>query len=188
MSQDVMLNAIRRDLKNKENVLKKQFAEVEQNNKPTVPENIFVFHFLPLFSGESTANKESLLENWYLIAGTPYHEVNVINESGEVVAVVPPILNRKILPIKTERDKGADLDSMFKTAIQNSSLHPNLGNKMIISELSSRFLNHLSLENNAVLKESWDKLLSHYGKSLAPKETTMIPIGNASHESDFEYE
>ena len=175
-----------KDLVNRTNSLKQMFAEVETEHIHSIPEDIFVNMFLPLFSGELTTNTTELLKQWYTLAGTPYAAVNVIDAKGNVVATVPPIKNRDILPISSKRDERHSLETTFEIAKQKASLSPNLAQNIVINELNNRFLTKVNVNTNNSITEQWTALLKHYGKNLMPdsKVISNTTIG----ESDFEYE
>ena len=174
-----------KDLTNRSNMLKSMFAEVEEEHIHSIPENIFVNMFLPLFSGESKDNRTELLEQWYTVAGTPYTSVNIINEQGIIVAVVPPILNRNAIPVVAKREERRSLDTMFDYAKQKASLSPNLAHSVVITELNGRFLSKAEDTPNTDISAKWEALLAHYGKALVPKQAVNAINSN---DSDFDYD
>lgn len=182
MASDPIRNMLQKDLERKTAELKAGFAALAQSNTRSVPENIFVTHFLPLFCGESQENKSVLLDNWYAIAGTPYSPVNVVDIYGNVIVTVPPILNREVLPVKIERDNG-DLSDVFETAARKAEFSPKLGENHVVNELSKRFLSTIDTSPNDALKAQWAAVFSKYGKG-AKTATAAQP----ATESDFEYE
>ena len=178
-----------RSLEARTESLKQQFAQVEDANIRSVPEDIFLYHFLPTFSGENKENIQGVLSYWYAISGTPYAPVKVINEHGTVVAVVPPVLDREALPVTGKRnERGGDMDSVFENARQKASLSPNLAQSMIVGELEKRFLNKVTDKPNSKIQEQWIALLKHYGKSKDQSKQMPTLTHSSTNESDFEYE
>lgn len=173
------------DLNNSTNIIKGMFKEVEEANTRSLDEDIFVKFFLPLFSGENTNDKEKLLNEWYKIAGTPYSHVNLYDKSGLLVAVVPPILDRNILPVPTGRENAMDLDTMFDIAKQKASLSPNIAHGIVVNDLKNRYLSKIKHVPNPELVEKWRKLLAHFNKSIVPGKEGP---SSSQSESDFEYE
>ena len=185
-TEDPAGNLIWNDLTNRSNMLKNMFAEVEVEYMHSIPEDIFVNMFLPLFSGESLENKNELLQQWYTVAGTPYAAVNVIDPNGVVVAVVPPILNRNAIPVVAKREGRGSLETLFDHARQKATMSPNLAQNIVINELKGRFLEKAETGPNSGLTAQWEALLAHYGKSLVP--SVKVNAINANIADDFDYE
>lgn len=170
------------DITKKVGELKRGFELAEQTDLRTVPEALFVRDFLPLFSGKDTTNRDHLLATWYMIAGSPYEVVNIINHLGDVVAQVPPVLNKNAITIPTTR--GNNLASVFEEAKQRSAMSPRLGDGIINAELQKR-LDSMELERDTqAMSPAWRALLNHYDKG-APG-VSKAAVSNNADDSDFE--
>lgn len=141
-----------------------QFAELDKLNVRSVPENIFVHHFLPFFSGEVKENRQELLSNWLIIAGSAVSPVNIV-ANGRIVAQVPPIQNNEALdPSSKTQDTG--IGYALKESNAMASLSPTAGNAMLSGHLGNKLnamTSHME-DSNKVHEEKWNKLLQHYGK------------------------
>lgn len=62
----------------------------------TLPEDIFKNYFLPMFAGLET-HPDASVGVWISIAGTPFAEVDIIDNSRQVLFTVPPIFERNIV-------------------------------------------------------------------------------------------
>jgi len=62
----------------------------------SIPENVFVAIFLPWFAGQSTDPRIDV-NTWLNISGSPYKSVKVIDSSGDVSYVIPPLFDRTII-------------------------------------------------------------------------------------------
>ena len=95
-----------------------QVAVVEGNKdyNGNIPEYIFVGYFLPYFrerienpeelTEEKRAYRKQVLEDWIKVAGTFFNEVNVLNNTGNVLFVVPALVNSEIFnPVRKEDSK-----------------------------------------------------------------------------------
>lgn len=184
MQDNPIFRQQRADFERRMNSLMNEFDIVDNSNVAKIPEAIFVRDFLPLFCGEVSDPEHNLLSYWYVIAGTPYHPVNVVNAAGQFVIQVPPVLDRNI--IKSVEEPRQDLGSMFEEAKQRSYLSPALSQRMINGELSQRFLNDGQPQVNNILAEKWNDLFVHYGKT-SPK-AQVAGANTADSESDFEIE
>jgi len=150
-----------------------QFLELDKRNVRSIPENMFVHHFLPFFSGETTENAQESINNWITIAGSPMHPVNIVNSQGQVVAQVPPINNNAILDPAS--DKEINMAYAMKEAKSLSGLSPTAGQNLIIGKLSEKLdtlTAHVS-DKQTEMQDRWNDLLKHYNKK---------PIGAAAND------
>lgn len=175
----------RREFEKRTERLQADFGVIGKEDVRKLPESIFVRDFLPLFSGESTQDRENLLSYWYLIAGTPYHPVDLIDERGQFVIQVPPLQDRNV--VNPAGGNGKELSAVFEEAKQKSSLSPALGQQIIANALHNNLQNKLSKDVNKEHVALWEALMSHYGKSLSSTASAKNNQGAAS-ESDFEIE
>lgn len=82
-----------------------------------LPERIFVNDFLPFFCGEKQIeNYEDIYKLWFGIAGSPTAEVSIINNDGELLFNVPPIVDSHVFNPEYNKNKEmpsiADIDGM----------------------------------------------------------------------------
>lgn len=61
-----------------------------------LPEELFVTYFLPMFAGLET-HPDVNIGRWVSIAGTPFAEVDIINQHGQTLFTVPPIFERNVI-------------------------------------------------------------------------------------------
>lgn len=175
----------RREFQKRMERLQSEFNALDKEDVRSLPEGIFVRDFLPLFSGESVENRETLLGYWYLIAGTPYHPVNLVDEAGRVVVQVPPLQDRNVLSAKPNNAK--ELSVVFEEAKQKSSLSPALGQQMIAAALNSQLQTKTTTTVNETWSKQWETVLSRYGKTLS-KSAAGVNANQQPGESDFEIE
>lgn len=155
-------------LQNQIETIKEQFQQLDRLDVRTVPENIFVHHFLPVFSGERQENVQEAVAMWANIAGSNFHPVNIVNNVGEVVAQVPPLQNNNALdPSKSQ----SNLAYAVKESRAKADLSP-IGAQAILSNQLGNKLDHMTQEmqeKNKPLEEKWAELLAKYGKTPAKK-------------------
>lgn len=178
-----MQRQMHEDLVLRTEALKRGFQAIEKIATRQVSEEIFLAYYLDLFTGKSSENRDNLLSYWYVIAGTPYTPVNVINSRGEIVVTVPPILNRNTIPVKSDRPQETDLSYVFDVAQQQASLSPTLANNTVANTLTGRFLKEIDSGSVVSLKEQWAVLFAHY----APEAAAPAAQKKQEPESDFEY-
>ena len=157
-------------LQNQINTIKEQFQQLDRLDVRTVPENIFIHHFLPVFSGERKENVQEAVAMWANIAGSNFHPVNVVNNNGEVVAQVPPLQNNLALdPSKNS----SNLAYAVKESKAKAELSPIGAQAMLTSQLTSK-LNNMTQDlsdKNEPVKDLWFELLRKYGKAPTDKTT-----------------
>ena len=144
--------------------VKEMFHELDKKDVRVIPENMFVHHFLPFFSGEVTENSSETVANWLTIAGSAVHPVNIINNTGQVVAQVPPIQNNSALDPSAKSE--TNLAYTLKESKALSSLSPTAGQSVLMGELNNKLMamTEQQLQKNKEHEDKWNKLLSHYGK------------------------
>lgn len=156
-------------LKEQIETIRGQFEQLDRLDVRTIPENIFVHHFLPVFSGEKTENVQEALAMWVNIAGSNFHSVNVVNPQGEVVAQVPPLQNNNALdPSK----KHTNLAYTLKEAQVKSELSPMAAQSLLSNQLIGKLDNMTQdiAEKNKPLEQRWTDLLAKYGKASKADE------------------
>lgn len=143
------------------------------NDVPKLPENIFVAHYLPLFSGEqSLVGNSDLIDTWLGIAGSRTGEVAIIDQKGQELFRVPPIMDTSHINV-VDRDEGksfADITAMSMLYSQN-----------IVSQ-GEQYLNQNVNEKIGTLvgppkdqnKERWDAIMRRYNKLPASTKTTTV--------------
>lgn len=175
------------EIQRKESEMKSAFGMLEDENVKTVPEAIFVRDFLPYFMGKPnlTATPEYLRSAWFLIAGTPYMPVNVVNAAGQKVIQVPPFLVGKQLnptpEIGSGNQKLVGMGAALEEATQVSHISQQASDNMIGMALSKRVVR---VAIPVTISPEWQAVFDHYapGQSLgAPSETQ-----SSSGDSDFE--
>lgn len=144
----------------------------------TIPENHFYHVFLPFFA--QTGNPYNVnLGNWASKAGSYFSEMKVLNDKGEVVVTVPPILHRDaVKPYDT------DIDDHFSAGMNLVRVKGRIHPKMGLAELR-RMLDHrldaMIVGNVDVLGyvKRWNEIFKHYEYPLivveGAREQTGVP-------------
>jgi hypothetical protein len=175
MADDKVADMQTEVLKEQIRQFEKQFEELDRLNVRTIPENMFVHHFLPFFAGEVKENAQEIMTNWLTIAGSAVSPVNVVNTAGQVVAQVPPVQNNAGLDPTAQSD--ANIAYSAKEAKAMMGLSPIAAQNILSSELGvklSAMTKNIAV-SNADHEKRWDTLLGHYGKkTTGSKENTAV--------------
>ena len=149
-----------------------------------IEERYFVYFFLPLFCGESTENASELMNIWHNVAGTLMNSVDVIDESGRVVAVVPPIHDNKVIELNSNnRD---NLVYNLQTAEKISALSPGLGQSIAAKTLDEKAASLLGNGEAVNLIDMWNKLFAYYEKPLIAKTGSIKKNDTPEYTYDYE--
>lgn len=156
--------------------------DVAGEMNPTIPEELFVKYFLPMFAGEPKENyPETAAQEWMRISIKGMSRVNVVNKAGETVAVVPARYARSLVNIRTERGRVALSDSMqtFSDLASSSPpramayyqnvIMPTTGDRSDIDKVMGQYIADMK------------KLLSYFGKNTDFLNTT---VNNNDSEQD----
>ncbi len=162
----VMANALRKDLERRTASLKSLFQSEITASARNIQEEDFKRLFLPWFAGEQKDTDGQLMQVWLNVAGSPYASVDLVNEMGTVVGVVPPIQDRNVIPIKSDRGD-TSLDYLFMRANNTASLSPKAAVNELAVGLKKRFGNTYDQQSLAGARQKWVELLQHYGKGPA---------------------
>ena len=151
------------------------------NGNQQLPEYIFISDFLPMFLGNLGDDYLSRLEVWYLISNGPFGTVDLIDENNNVVAKVPPVLDRTI--IKDQFNNNNNIANLFKEYENLLLISPNAAESVLSEKLHNSFTVNDINNNNLVSK--WKEFLSRY-TNLETKTSTNSNFSKTI-DSDIEY-
>lgn len=146
--------------------------EGQKDYKRTIPEEVFVGYFLPMFrdivdenhKGElSLAEREKKLSEWIAVAGGAMYEVDVVSPLGEVLYTVPAIHNTSV--INTVRPMGAPTYAAIAgmaqmIQMQGSARSVEYQNHKFAEKLTSTITN---IGNMSAKQAEWTKIFERYG-------------------------
>lgn len=163
VNQDAMAQALRKDLERRTASLKTLFASEIGATDRYVTKAIFEAYFLPWFSGETKDESGALYNHWVTIAGSPFDPVLIKDENNETIAVVPPLKDRDVVPVKLERE-GNSLEFIFMQAANMAMLSPKAAMNQLAGTLHGRY--NTSFDQNHLTKTqaAWIELLAKFGK------------------------
>lgn len=151
-----------------------------------LPENLFVQHFLPFFTGQvPSKDVHQYYQYWIGVAGTPMNEVDIIDGKGETIFTVPPIMNSDFVnPAK--RSKG--MGDVFAEHSLHASHSPASGERFLANELSQR-INEFedNTEKLVTAEQKWNHIFKRYGvESPYKNEATQEVRSNNDNDDDGE--
>lgn len=164
-----------------EQLVVKPYQEISK-----LPENIFIEVFLPFFSGEKNFEDEKdILIKWISVAGNPTKEVQVVDDVGQVLFTVPPIMDTTCIDYKND-SKGQAIGNI----IANYELHkgqlPVVGQNYLNGTIDNRLR---SLTKNSEVFEAnekrWNQIFVRYGKV---KDSSIKETQNSDPSDELEYD
>lgn len=154
----------------------------ETSFRPSIPEQIFVQNFLPFFNGEKVSSA-SIVADWMKVAGTPVMEVDVIGANGEVVAVIPPLIDTSCIRTSKVLD-----DDSYRNMIVRLKEAPDIVKQKALIRANNE------IERKSVLKDmasgdKWDKALSRWNKNGSANsnsgKNSFVSTADDSDDLDF---
>ena len=145
---------------------------VGKQDRRAIPEDLFVNEFLPYFSGQKPFSEgNNVLGNWVTVAGTPFAEVNVIDQSGNTVVTVPGLTTT--LQHKLAERSGTPLHDIVVQAEVVGSQQQVLGNRYLNNKLDEKqreIIGTVMPEALVSVKSQWDDIFKHYNVATETKE------------------
>lgn len=133
----------------------------------SLPEDVFVANFLPLFAGEPVPDTVSL-NVWFGVAGNPYMPVKVVSNTNptEVLYVVPPYFDRGVIEIDKADETASPLTHVLKTTEQLSRIHPKRAQNYFQEQLNRRNMTKDDTSLAAKNAATWISIFERYNKPL----------------------
>lgn len=130
-----------------------------------LPEDVFVYHFLPWFAGTST-NEKINSAAWVEIAGSSNLPVEIVNGAGEILYTIPPLFDRTIVQTSTTDSDMPGMNHVLITFDQLSRISPRRAELYYLQELEKRKI----LDDKTIkLREKvkfWNDLFKKYNLPL----------------------
>lgn len=159
---------------------------LEHQGAQHMPERVFVGIWLPVFTGEGNPYKVTL-QHWINFAEGPFRAVNVIDDKGEVLFQVPPLIKRETVnPIG--EDRRHSIGHVLHSAEQLTNFHPAQGMQYLEAELTKRALIMKVPGNVLDDLKTWNAIFARYGKpalkAVDESGQEVKPSGAAAAASD----
>lgn len=150
-------------------------ALVDKQDRRNLPESIFKEEFLPYFAGQKDIRDQpNVLEQWMTVAGNAFAEVNLIDQSGKVTAIVPGISSTLHLQISSG---SVNLSDACRQSQLVGSQIPALGVRFFQGALDARqqeLVDSIVPDTINVAKTKWEAVFNHFGVDLTAKTENAI--------------
>ena len=160
-------------------------ATSEPNRK--IPEPVFRELFMPFFLGERPAEEQpELLAHWIGLVGSASLPADIVDVSGNVLFQIPPVYDTAQLDVLSRNPDADNFQKVFTNYIDDSKLHPAIGQRYLAEQLSKKLDTNLNGEQATASKYSWRPALEYY-KLITPAAATSSSTAAAS-DDDFDFE
>ena len=133
-----------------------------------LPEGVFAEHFLDHFKGNSNLD-DALSLKWITLSGSPFNSVDIIDNKGDYLFSVPPLLAHPNLDDKPV--SGMDFNAMTKEyALRSNRLQVD-GDNFLNNQLSGIDKQFSSPEVEK-LRHDWECVFKRYDKDSAKTKET----------------
>lgn len=163
-------------------------ALVTKQERVKLPEEVFRHHFLPFFTGQEVQDKSRKpVTEWIGIAGSPTASVDVVNEGGETMFTVPPMMDSAIVNLGLQ--KGKNLHELVLEYKLHGESVPGAAQKFyrhnVQNKLNSLVPGHTD-ESQA--EKAWRKIFEHYDIKPPGQESTVEEVKKDNQPEDLDYE
>lgn len=163
---------------------------VNRIDKTKITEECFKNNFLPFFSGQAEMKDvntySNFYNNWIQVAGTPMNEVEVIDNSNNVIFTVPSLLDTNIVKVMVKPNKSFsqifDEFNLRKKSITGNSasiLQNDIDNKL------DEAIDPKSIYNET--EKKWQNIFSRYGINSSNNNENNTKSQDSGHD-DLIYE
>lgn len=135
-----------------------------------IPESTFVKEILPVLTGEANSEDFPLLLAG--VAGSPFSEVDIIDEAGNTLFRLPALLERNIISHEEASRRGS-LASFMETLGQVTRRSPIQARNYLAHEFNGRGIATNRDEQYKARQERFNTIFARYGKTLNPDGTVV---------------
>lgn len=159
------------------------------NDVAKLPEEIFKGHFLPFFSGEKDIKeRKEFFSEWIGIAGSPMAEVNIIDNNGQTLFTVPPMLDSSVIET-AKRNLGESFSDIYSQYKMHSNNLPVVGERVLADAFEKKI--GTTIKKSDVVQanqDRWNSILNRYGreKTAATTNVANSRANNAGDELDYD--
>jgi len=136
---------------------------IPEKSNPTFPEELFVKFFLPFFAGEVPATKEISISTWLdKISGDPKIAVDIIDNEGNVLYTVPPILDQSV--IEQVQPGGRTISMVEKQYSRLKEVSAAASSVYLEKTLVGMHIKDKPTKEVYMNMKAWNDILERYGK------------------------
>lgn len=164
-------------------LLRQSFVKASESTVKTIPRDIFVYHFFPLFSGKDYSRMEELLPIWYGIAGSANKPVDVVDSDNNVLIRVPAIQNNYLVSPITKRIAGLHYET--ERAVQLAQMSPVASQNQLDGAFGRVATIISNEEDQQDIEAQWNKVFEMF--TVKEGKPVSVVKKQQDEEDDLEY-
>lgn len=185
---DAIIAARRADMQKRINEAKKQIADGDKLITPSFSVEDFKNNFLYFFTGHVKENALKAFQIWLDIAGSASNSVNLVDNTGKIVAVVPPMGVNEVFDPADHSD-GISIGHIFREANAKATISPMVGQNTILHAMVQKINDESQQHAINDRRIEWEKLFSFFGTSFNNQgENKKVETNLTLTDDDVEYE
>lgn len=149
---------LREHMRRQQVALETSFQQLGAQEMKKVPFAVFQEHFLDWFSGKKQDTGE-LRKHWISIAGGVFDRVELVDENGTKIDIVPPLCDRQRIATTVSRDGRSDYE--FTNAHRKADVYPHHARSIITTMLRNRFSRNIR-GTSEEFRQEWAEFLKKY--------------------------
>jgi len=123
-------------------------------------ESVFVEYFLDHFKSGLSDIHSALTLKWIELAGSPFNEVDIVNDNGEVIYTVPPLIIRPDINDSVENMNFQNIIATYQLKKNNMAA---LGTNYINGQLNN-VGSGIEAPNKNIYTERWHNIFKRYAQ------------------------
>lgn len=186
-TQDIHQQMLSRELAS----LKMSIENIQEDITPpraTMPEVVFVDYFLNHFRSLASGMPvdENLTAAWVNIAGSHYHEVDIVDNAGNVIYSVPPLFAKPVVNKQIQQLSFNEINGRYRAEMNRLEI---AGERFIHSALNG-LETFVEPENKNEIVFRWQNIFKRYTQPQQPvqQEEVKNTFNQLEDNLEFEYE
>lgn len=164
-----------------------QSLVVETVDRQKMPEPIFKEHFLPFLSGQKDlGDNPNIVKEWVDAAKSPVAEVDVVDETGQVIFTVPPLYDTDVID-SVKRKLGESFSAIYTQYTLHSNNLPVMGERFLAETFDKKIPSMMKKsENVEAANQRWTDIFNRYNITQVNGNAVSMPA--VSDVSDLDYD
>lgn len=143
-----------------------------------LPESVFLKEIMPFLCGDSASQVSP--EKWIAVAGSPFSEIDIIDDAGNVQFRLPALFERNVISHDAASKRGSLVSTMITLGmVRNFS--PARAEAYMRHEFDGRGIASNFTEVAQATANRWDEIFRRYGKRINAEKGIVEDVqGNTS--------
>lgn len=131
-----------------------------------IPESVFINEILPFLCGDTSSQLTP--EKWVSIAGSPFSEIDIHDDAGNILFRLPSMLERNVISHREASQRGSLANAMI-TLDQMRNFSPIRAENYLRGEFHQRGISKNAMKIAVETAKRWEAIFARYGKVIDPQ-------------------